>query len=285
MTKPSTAERYGPWALIVGASDGLGADFAREAAKQGLNCALVARRAEKLEELAGELRRDHGVETLCRSIDLMDPDAADRLESIADEVELGLFLVNAGGDTVAKRLLDSEPESWRALIGRNVILLTDTLHRFGRRFVARGRGGLVVVGSDAAFNGAGRTSIYSASKGYALNLMESLWAEVKPKGVDVAFLVIGATDTPKLRGLMKARGVPDDGISLGSTPDIAAWAFAELDQGPTLVYDGDPTSMDALSSTVARRKRVERNTRIIDFFYGDDVGDMLDDLKSGRSWK
>jgi short-subunit dehydrogenase len=247
---------------------------------------LVARRAEKLEELALELNKDYGVKTLCRTIDLMAEDASDQLEKIAEEVEVGLFIVNAGGDTVAKAFLDAEFNDWRSLIGRNVLTLTENLHRFGRRFVARGSGGLVVVGSDSAFNGAGRLSIYSASKAYALNLMESLWAELKPKNVDVAYVVIGSTDTPKLRGLIQLRGIDPTEMQFGVPAEIARWAIELVGDGPTLVYDADPGSTDALSSPQARRARVERNTKIMDFFYGElkeDVSKL--GLSSGRSWK
>jgi short-subunit dehydrogenase len=287
MSNNSTfVERYGPWAIIAGASDGLGAELAREAARKGLNCVLVARRLNKLEELAEELRREYGVEALARPLDLMDADAPARLEAIADEVDVGLYVVNAGGDTVQTAFLESDMERWQSLIGRNVINLTSSLHRFGRRFVARGSGGMAVIGSDAALNGAGRLSIYSASKAYALNLIESIWAELKPHNVDAVFLVIGTTDTPKLRGLMTLRGVPPEEIVMGKPADIAAWALADLTQGPTLVFDVDNDDTDPLHGPAGRRRRVARNTRILDFFYGDPGVDIeAEGLKSGRSWK
>ncbi len=285
MPNPGFVERYGQWALIVGASDGLGAELAKEAARRGLNCALVARRGDRLEQLASDLRCDHGIDTLCRSIDLTDADAADRLDRIADAVDVGLLIINTGGDTVASAFLDGTLERWQGLIGRNIGLLTETLHRFGRRLAARGSGGLVVVGSDSAFNGAGRLSIYSASKAYALNLMESLWAELRHRNVDAAYLVIGTTDTPKMRAIIEARGGASDAITLADPIDIARWALDGLRDGPTLVYDAPSDSTDALSAPEARRRRVERNTRIIDFFYGDSVGTIAEDLKSGRSWK
>jgi short-subunit dehydrogenase len=279
-------ERYGPWTIIAGASDGLGAELAREAARKGLNCVLVARRLDKLEALAEELRNDHGVEAQAHSIDLMRPDAPEQLEAIADQVDVGLYLVNAGGDTVQTAFLDSQMDRWTGLIGRNVINLTTSMHRFGKRFVARGSGGIAIVGSDAALNGAGRLSIYSASKAYALNLVESVWAELKPHNVDIVFLVIGTTDTPKLRGLMTMRGVPPEEINMGTPKAIAAWALADLTQGPTLVFEVDNADNDPLHGPAGRRRRVERNTRILDFFYGDTTVDIeAEGLRSGRSWK
>jgi len=287
LLKDTFKQKYGPWVLISGASDGLGAALAHEAASKGLNCALIARREDVLKDLSNALMSEYGVQAQYYVIDLMDENAAARIYAVADEIDVGLYIVNAGGDTVASRFVDADISDWNKLISRNVGLLTETLHNFARRFVKRQRGGLVVVGSDSGFNGAGRISVYSASKGYALNLIESIWAELKPKGVDAVFLAIGATDTAKLRGLMEMRGVKSGEVYLARPHEIAEWALGVIQDGPTQVFDVDSTSMDPLTSPQARRQRVQRNTRIIDFFFGDlkPSRKMLEDLKSGRSWK
>ncbi|MDB5686696.1 MAG: hypothetical protein JWR77_1285 [Rhizorhabdus sp.] len=157
--KTDFADRYGSWAVIAGASDGLGAEFARQLARRGINCALVARRAAKLAELAEELRRDFGVEAECHPIDLAAADAGMKLEAIADSVDVGLIVLNAGGDTVGTAFTRSDLGAWQGLIRRNIDTLTAACHMFGTRFAARGKGGIIVVGSDAALGGGGRLSI------------------------------------------------------------------------------------------------------------------------------
>lgn len=280
-------DHYGPWALISGASDGIGKALAIECAQAGINCALVARRADKLEELATALRTTFDVDVLVRPIDLMRLDAFEQLIAVADEIEIGLYLIIAGGDTVAARFIDADIDRWNELIARNIGLLTKSVHAFARIFAARGRGGVGVVGSDSGFNGAGRISVYSASKAYSLNLVESIWAELKEKNVDATYFAIGATDTPKLRGLMEMRGVAPGDVNLTPPDTLARWIFQNLGNGPTQVFDVDPQSMDPLTSPKARRARVERNTRMIDFFFGDRElsEETLADLRSGRSWK
>jgi len=266
--KADFTDLYGSWAVVAGASDGLGAEFARELARRGMNCALVARRSARLAELAEELRRDFGVDAECYPIDLAAADAGARLEAIADAVDVGLVIFNAGGDTVGTAFVASELDAWQALIRRNIDTLTEGCHRFGARFSARGRGGIIVVGSDAAFGGGGRLSIYTASKAYALNLAESLWAELRPAGVDVAYLVIGSTDTPKMRKVLAERGIAPESVNLAAPAAIARWALDGIGAGPTLVFDGATDPANPLVSPVLRRARVEHTTKLMDFFYG-----------------
>jgi len=92
----SLQARYGPWALVAGASDGVGAEFARQAAAAGINCILVARRLQLLDQLARELKAQHGVEVITRSVDLTQPDAAARMLGSAAGLDVGLFVYNAG---------------------------------------------------------------------------------------------------------------------------------------------------------------------------------------------
>jgi short-subunit dehydrogenase len=268
MMRANFTDRYGGWALIAGASDGLGAEFARELARRGMNCALVARRTDKLTELAEELRRDFGVEAQCHPIDLAAADAGARLDAVADSLDIGLLVLNAGGDTVGTAFLASDLGAWQALTCRNIDTLTAACHSFGARLAARKRGGVMVVGSDAAFGGAGRLSVYSASKAYALNLIESLWAELRPVGVDVAYLVIGSTDTPKMRKVLAKREISPESVNLAAPGDIARWALDEIGAGPTLVFDRAADQANALISPSLRRARVEHTTKLMDFFYG-----------------
>lgn len=261
--------KTGEWAVIVGGSDGLGAAFAHEAASRGMNCMLIARSPEKLQNVARAIESQWGRETGTAIIDLSDGDAANRVVNLTADLEVGLIVLNAGGDTVASGFLDSELAAWQALNRRNVDTLTALCHAFGRRFAADHAGAIIFVGSDAAFGGGGLLSGYSATKAYALNLGESLWAELRPLGVDVLYVVIGSTDTPHMRGVLEARGIPPESINLADPADIAGAAIDGLGQGPTLILTG-PDEENPLRSARIRRQRVVDITSIMKKFYGSD---------------
>jgi short-subunit dehydrogenase len=261
-------ERYGPWALVCGASEGTGAEFALQAAAKGINVILVARRQDKLDELAAQIRADHGVQVVTRSLDLSSPGAAAELQDAAEGRDLGLVVFNAGGDSVGGRFLDKPYEAWRTLTQRNIDTLTEACHRFATAFVKRGRGGLLLVGSEAALGGTGRLAIYTATKGYALNFGESLWKELKPHGVDVLNLLIGATDTPKLRTVFAKFKLSPDTVPLTPSAEVARVGLANLSQGPTVVLNAIDDQDNPLVSSNLRRERLEYQSRFLDNFYG-----------------
>lgn len=128
-------QRYGQWALIIGGSDGLGADFARDIARRGLNCVLVARRLPVLEALAAELMAETGMEVRTASIDIAQSDAVDRLASLVEDIDLGLVVFNAGADSSGSTFLGSPLSMWQDIVRRNVNMLTDGLYHFADRFV------------------------------------------------------------------------------------------------------------------------------------------------------
>ncbi|WP_168193565.1 SDR family oxidoreductase [Caulobacter sp. FWC26] len=261
-------ERYGPWVLVSGASEGTGAAFALQAASRGANVILVARRVDKLEELAATIQDTYGVEVAIQSIDLSLPGAAASLQAAAAGKDLGLVVFNAGGDSVGGRFLDSSYEQWRVLLQRNIDLLTEACHRFASYFVDRGRGGIVLVGSEAALQGIGRLALYTATKGYALNLGESLWRELKPKGVDVLNLLIGATDTPKLRTVFAKNGLAHDAVPLTPPAEVARVGLGALGDGPTVVLNALDNDDNPLLSRRLRRERVVWQSEFLNNFYG-----------------
>jgi uncharacterized protein len=265
---PAFLERYGPWVLVAGASEGTGAAFSHGAAAKGANVILVARRPDKLETLAAELRAQYGVEVITRSIDLAGPGAAAALQDAGKGRDVGLVIFNAGGDSVGGRFLDSPYEAWRTLTARNIDMLTEACHRFAKAFVARGRGGILLVGSEAALGGTGRLAIYTATKGYALNLGESLWRELKPHGVDVLNLLIGATDTPKLRAVFARNGISPDVVPLTPAEEVARVGLANLGDGPTVVLVDPGESENPLTSRSVRRDRVVWQSTFLNNFYG-----------------
>ena len=193
------AEKYGSWAVVAGASEGTGRAYARQLAEQGLSLVLIARRLAPLEALAQELRATYGVECVAASIDLGQTGACEQVVAVAGDRDVGLYVSNAGADPNGARFLDVDAEAWRSLVTRNVLTTMLSAHHFGGKFRARGRGGLLLVNSYACYGGGQFMACYTGSKAFDLNFAESLWAELKPHGVDVLSLVMGMTDTPAFK--------------------------------------------------------------------------------------
>lgn len=256
----------GSWAFVTGGSDGLGLALAEQAAMRGLNCLLIARRHDVLAAAAEQLRR-HGTEIRTLALDLGAVDAVEQIDAATRDLPLRLAVFNAGAEASGDEVIDGDWAQWRSVIERNVLFLTEGMHRFARRFAANGGGGMLVVGSEAAFGGVARSGVYSATKGYALNLCESLWAELAPKGVDVTTLLFSIADTPTVRRTFERKGVPIDAIALSSPTDLARAAFDGLGQGPVVNFDEkDPA--DSLTSAAMRRKRTEVKSEQVRMFYG-----------------
>lgn len=250
------AQRYGPWALIAGASEGTGAAFARQLAAKGLNLILVARREAPLTQLALEIGAEHGVECITASVDLATTDAAAQLADAAGGHEVGLVILNAGADANGSLFLDNDIENWVALTQRNVVTVLRACHHFGRAMKARGHGGLMLVGSGACYLGLPGIAVYGATKAYDLVLGEALWSELKPHGIDVLNLVMGKTDTPAHRELMERLGVPFP-TDCASADDVAALGLEKLPHGPTINW-GEPEDQPGMAGLSAngRRERI-----------------------------
>ena len=265
---PTFVSKYGPWVLVSGASEGTGAEMADLAAAKGCNVILVARRTEKLEALASRIQQTYGAQTRICSLDLTAVDAVARLQASTEGLDLGLVIFNAGGDSVGGPFLAKPYAEWRQLLQRNIDMLTEACHLFATAFVARGRGGIILVGSEAAFQGTGRLALYSATKAYALNLGESLWRELKPKGVDVLNVLIGATDTPKLRTVFAKNNLSPDLVPLTAAQDVADAAFEHLPDGPTIVLSAMDEDDNPLYSRRLRRERIAYQSEFLNNFYG-----------------
>jgi short-subunit dehydrogenase len=249
-------ERYGPWALIAGASEGTGRAFARRAAREGLNCILVARREAPLQALAAEIRAESGVECLAVPLDLSQPDASERLIASIGTHEVGLFINNAGADPNGARFLENDLENWVELVQRNVLTTLRNAHHFGRQMRDRKRGGIILVGSGACYGSSSHLAVYSATKAFDLCLGEGLWSELRHTGVHVLNLILGRTDTPAFRDLLARKGLPVPN-ELASPDEVADVGFARLPHGPVHNWGlQDDEAGYAISSAAQRRERV-----------------------------
>lgn len=225
------AAKYGPWALITGASEGTGAEFALRLAGEGLNCILVARREGPLLDLAEQVRAK-GVECVTASVDLTAPDATDKIAAAAGTREVSLFIANAGADTNGSLFLDNEVANWERLVTLNIVTTMRNCHRFGQGMRARGRGGIVLVGSGSCYGGLHGMGVYSGVKAFDLCFGEGLWAEMRHVGVDVLNLILGRTDTPAHRRISEANGHTFDATGMASPAEVARIGLEQLPHGP-----------------------------------------------------
>ena len=234
----------GPWALVLGASDGVGAAYARAMAERGLNVVLLARRQAVLDEVADAIAADTGVETRTLAVDLAGADAMAAIAAATAGLEVGTVMYCAGADPDYQPFLAHAVDAALAMVQRNCAVPLQVCHHFAGPMVERGRGGIVLLSSGAGMVGGPNMVAYAASKAFDTVMAEALWAELHDQGVDVLGLVLGATDTPALRTLLAERGVlssPDSTTPIpgASTVDeVVADAIANLADGPTL-FVGD----------------------------------------------
>jgi len=177
-------ERYGPWAVVTGASDGIGREIAVCLAEAGLNVVLVARREGLLEALAAELTRAHSVRTVVVAADLGTPGGIEAVLANTGTLEVGLLALAAGFGTSGP-FIDATLEDELSMIDVNCRAVAALSHAFGRRFAQHKRGGIVLMSSLVAFQGVPRAANYAATKAFVQTFAEGLRAELQPLGVDV----------------------------------------------------------------------------------------------------
>ncbi len=188
-------QKYGPLALIAGASEGIGAAYAHHLAAAGINLVLVARLKEQLEQFAAKLTTRYGIETICIQEDLADPDAAERITKHIKAHEINLFIYNAGNSYIGK----FEEQSWkvhREIAITNMITPLQLVHSIGPDMLRRGKGAIILMASLAGFQGTPFIATYAATKAFDQILAEGLWYEWKSRGIDVIACCAGATSSP-----------------------------------------------------------------------------------------
>jgi len=226
----SFRHKYGPWALVAGASEGIGAAFAEELGARGIHLLLLARRTEPLEQVAQAIRAAHGVEVVTASVDLGAPSVLEDVRRVIDGREVGLLVYNAALSLVGPFLEQPLADKLRLLDVncRGPLILSDEL---GRAMVGRGRGGIIIMSSLAGSQGTGHVLTYAASKAFDLVLAEGLWYELRAHGVDVLACRAGATRTPGFES-SKPRRVA---APLMDARPVAVEALAALGKGPSMV--------------------------------------------------
>jgi short-subunit dehydrogenase len=230
--RASMRERYGEWALVTGASAGIGAEYARALAREGMSCVLTARRRARLDDLAREIEQSHGVETRVVTVDLAEPKAPETLLAAIADLDIAV-LVNNAGFGYAGRFDKQEADRLRGMIQLNCVAPAVLTNRLLTGMRARGRGAVIVVGSIAGRQPLPFNGVYGATKAFDLNFGEALWAEMLGSGVDVLTVEPGptATEFQQVAGETPHEGEPAWRVvaisldALGNQPSvISGWA-------------------------------------------------------------
>jgi short-subunit dehydrogenase len=249
-----TKAQYGPWAVIPGGSEGVGTSFARQLGRAGINLVLIARKPGPLEETAAIVRQESGVEVRTLQQDLTAPDMLEKVAAATEGLEVGLLIYNAGAAHGAAPFLEQPLERSLQLIRLNPVGQVSLAWHFGQGMAARGRGGIVLIGSGAGVVGTGGVAVYAAAKAFTHTLAEGLWAELGPQGVDVIAMPLGRTATPaNLRTNITDVGDP---LTFPADPDeMARQCLANLANGPVL-YPQHLEEVYARLTAMPRREAV-----------------------------
>ncbi len=216
-------EKYGPWAVVTGASEGIGREFAVQLAERGLNLVLVARRGDVLDTLARSLP----VSTKVVAADLATPNGVAQVIDASRDVDVGLLVAAAGFGT-SGAFVEGDIARELSMIDVNCRAVAELAHHFGARFARQRRGGIVLLSSLVAFQGVPRAANYAATKAFVQSLAEGLRVELTPLGVDV----ISAAPGPIRSGFGRSA---DMHMPMAGTPaSVAAETLAGLGRKGTV---------------------------------------------------
>lgn len=251
--------KYGSWAVIAGGSEGVGAEFARQLAEDGFNLVLIARKPGPLTDTADQCR-ELGVEVRAISVDLLDPESVSRIAEDTADLDVGLLIYNAGASTCNELFLETDLSEFQKVTDLNVTRMLEMVQHYGRSMAARGRGGIMIVGSLSGYMGAWRHSIYAGAKAFSRMFAESLWLELRERNVDVLELVLGVTRTPAMERIGLNFDAP--GILVNESAEVAAEGLAHLADGPVWVAGGNAERAEANSAPDRSRVVLETHRAI-----------------------
>lgn len=234
------------WAVVTGASSGLGVAFADRIASEGVGVVLVARREDKLREVAADLRRRRGVDTDVVAADLSTQEGVQKVIDAMEGRELAYLVNNAGFGTLGD--FEQADESRIASeLNLNVVALTQLSRAAAPGMVERGRGAIINVASTAAFQPIPRMAVYAASKAYVLRLTIALWSELHPTGVRALAICPGPTETEFF-----ANAGNDAVMADRRTPaQVVDTTFTALKQHRPYVVDGVRNTVMAFATRLA----------------------------------
>ncbi|MEO6093322.1 MAG: SDR family NAD(P)-dependent oxidoreductase [Novosphingobium sp.] len=224
-------ERYGPVALVTGASSGIGLAFAEELATRGFDLVVAARRTDRLDALAARLHSSRGTITRVVASDLSDPAAPAALLAATEGIAIGLVVSNAGFN-VKGAFERADASAMAKMLTVNCHAPMQLAHGFIPRLKARGKGGMIFTASVEGLIGCPYSTAYAASKALVISLGEGLWGELHGEGIDVLTLCPGATESEATAKYAEQYGMVD---KLQPAADVARLALDDIAEGPTFV--------------------------------------------------
>jgi len=228
-------KRFGPWALVTGASSGIGAEFARQLGAQGFNVALAARRGKLLEAVARETTRDFGVEARTIVVDLSQEASIERLDAELADLDIGLIVSNAGTGQPG-HFLEQDRGELLARLRLNALSHFNIAYTFGRRLAQRGGGGIILGGALGAAHGIPFAATDAGSKASVQSLGESLHVELNRKNIRVMTLVVPPTNT----AIIEKFGLDPDDMPMKpmSTHQCVSEALRDFESNRSLSLPG-----------------------------------------------
>ena len=262
-------QRYGPTALVTGASSGIGEAFAVLLARGGFDLVLAARRTDRLDQLAQRLRDHEGVKVTICQVDLNRAEAIDTIAEACADRDIGLLISNAGFGMKGAHQ-SNDPLTLRNMINVNCVAPMLLTQHFIPKLVSRGQGGIIITSSVESLMGFPYSAPYAASKAFASSLGEGLWGELQPLGIDVLALCPGSTDTEthalqgidtsKLEGMMSPEAVAQEAID-------------NIRNGPVFISGTENREMFAAVTAMPRRDALllmaENMQKVLDTSDGD----------------
>lgn len=241
--------RYGPVALVTGASSGIGVAFAELLAEKGFNLVLVARRRDRMDALAARLKEAHGTEALVLTMDLSAADAAEQILGSTIGQDIGLVVSNAGFGLKGEHSAN-DPKAMADMLMVNCNTPMQLAHGLIPRLKQRGRGGIIFTASVEALMGCPYSTAYSASKALVKSLGEGLWAELEPHGIEVLTLCPGPTESEAAAN----QGI-DPSTLKGQMPaaEVARLTLENIDNGPTFISSDIYKAMFERMTAMPRR--------------------------------
>lgn len=236
------SEKYGRYAVVTGASAGIGEEFARQLAERGVDLVMVARRGAKLDTLAAELEEEHGTRTEVIELDLLEPTAVAELVERTASLDVGLLVANAG-ITTAGPLIGNSIEAEMAVARLNMLVPLQLVHSYGNALSKRGGGGMILVSSTIAHASAPYLANYAATKAYVASLGQAVNRELRGDGVDVLTVLPGPTKT---EGTETAEGIDFSKmpVPMGEPAKVVRKALRSLGRRSTVIPGALNRSMD-----------------------------------------
>lgn len=204
MKKIIDKNKFGPWAIIVGASSGFGKEFAHQLAADGLNLVLVARRMNLLEDLGKSLAKEFVIQYRTIEADLAEESSIKKIKEATADLDIGFLIANAGGGTIGK-FLSFDEEEIKSTLQLSVMAYASLVHHFGRRLEKRGKGGILLMGAMGASHSIPYLMKDSAPRAYIETLGKGLHYELEKNGIHVTVLLPGTTQTPALDKLLHTK--------------------------------------------------------------------------------